>query len=199
MSWRLALQERSSCPSAGLALLGSTVSTELIVEVESECRSEAGMCLGQAFVHAVYAPAMGPITRCTSWLSTVTVTPRGAYHWTRSADVRWRACLTGSALNAPWAAALLTLNLRERRRFLSSTRPPTRTPVSLFLITPEVERSTRRFFSHLSHICNWVLFRWEWCILTALSSNMVTEATAQNWCLSVPTWMGSVDWRTTCL
>lgn len=94
MGWRLALQERASCPSAGLALLVSTVSIEPIAEVESECRSEAGMCLGPAFVHAVYAPAVGPITGRAPCPSSVTVTPRGGHHWARFADVRLRASLT---------------------------------------------------------------------------------------------------------
>lgn len=55
MSWRRALQERSSCPSAGLALLVSAVSTEPIVEIESECRSEAAVWSGHVFVNAVCA------------------------------------------------------------------------------------------------------------------------------------------------
>ena len=48
MGWRLALQECSPCPSAGLALLVSAVSSEPIVEVASECRSEAGCLVGSS-------------------------------------------------------------------------------------------------------------------------------------------------------
>lgn len=156
MSCRRALQERSSCPSAGLALLVSAVSTEPIVEVKSECRSEAAVWSGHVFVNAVCA---SPGSHHTVHVMTFDCDGDAACWVSLHQIYRCQAKgqLDRSGLEYPLGCSFpYTTNLRKRT-FLSSTCPPTRRFVSLFLenrITLEVERSARRFFSHLSRMCN---------------------------------------------
>lgn len=170
MSYRWALPECSCCPSAGLALLVSPVSSQPIVETKSDSVAlqavgcVAGCSSFPCIKHLYMLAADGALARHCPYIMSWDCSSH-TMRWV-SLGVLSRCQVKGQldckhqtrpAWTASYAVSCFMLNLTSGRNFLLSTCPPNGSFVSVFLeklIMPEVERPAGRFFSHLSHICN---------------------------------------------